>query len=60
VPISIVAHDPAVLDRVTPWGWNAGLRPDPHGPVWSMDTFRNRFLDTFSRQPTTLAAEAQR
>jgi hypothetical protein len=60
VPISIVAHDPAVLDRVTPWGWNVGLRPDAHGPVWSMDTFRNRFLDTFSRQPTTLAAEAQR
>jgi phosphatidylglycerophosphate synthase len=59
VPISIVAHDPAVVDQVASWGWRAGLRPDAHGPVWSMDTFRNRFLDTFSRQPTTLAADAR-
>ncbi len=27
VPITIVAKDPAVLERVTSWGWADGLRP---------------------------------
>jgi hypothetical protein len=27
VPISIVAHDPRVLDRISGWGWRDGLRP---------------------------------
>ena len=29
VPISIIAHDPAVLDRIAGWGWVDGLRPEP-------------------------------
>ena len=29
VPISIIAHDPAVLDRIAGWGWEDGLRPEP-------------------------------
>ena len=29
VPISIIAHDPAVLDRIAGWGWQTGLRPSP-------------------------------
>ncbi len=48
VPISVVARDPAVLDRISGWGWPAGLRPAPDAPVWRMDTFRDRFLATFS------------
>jgi hypothetical protein len=47
VPISIVARDPTVFERITPWGWQEGLRPDPHAPVWRMDTFRDRFLTAF-------------
>jgi phosphatidylglycerophosphate synthase len=56
VPISIVARDPAVLDRIASWGWQAGLQPAAEGPVWPMDAFRNRFLAAFGNQPTTLAA----
>jgi hypothetical protein len=47
VPITILAHDPAVLDRVAGWGWQDGLRPSPQAPVWRMDTFRDHFLTTF-------------
>lgn len=47
VPITIVAHDPAVLERISGWGWQAGLRPGPQAPVWKMDAFRDRFLTAF-------------
>jgi hypothetical protein len=47
VPITIVAHDPAVLDPVSGWGWQDGLNPSPQAPVWGMDTFRDRFLSAF-------------
>ena len=42
VPISVIAHDPAVLDRIAGWGWNDGLRPLPQAPVWPMSAFRDR------------------
>ena len=47
VPISVIAHDPAVLDRIGGWGWQNGLRPRPDAPVWKMDAFRDRFFDAF-------------
>ncbi|MBX6356290.1 MAG: sulfatase [Micromonosporaceae bacterium] len=47
VPITIIAHDPTVLDRISAWGWQDGLRPHPDAPVWRMDTFRDRFLTAF-------------
>jgi hypothetical protein len=47
VPITIVARDPAVLERISGWGWQGGLRPDPQAPVWKMDEFRDRFLTAF-------------
>ena len=47
VPISVIAHDPAVLKRIAGWGWNDGLRPRPHAPVWPMSAFRDRFLRAF-------------
>jgi hypothetical protein len=50
VPVTIVAHDKSVLDRIAGWNWEPGLRPDPHAPVWRMDTFRNQFLTTFGTQ----------
>jgi hypothetical protein len=48
VPITIVARDPAVLNRITGWGWQDGLHPDSNAPVWRMDAFRDRFLHAFS------------
>lgn len=48
VPITLVTRNQAVLDRVSSWGWDEGLRPGPHAPVWPMNAFRDRFLTTFS------------
>jgi phosphatidylglycerophosphate synthase len=53
VPISVIAHDPAVLKRISGWGWNAGLRPSPNAPVWPMSSFRDRFLNTFDSPAAT-------
>ena len=47
VPISIIAHDPAVLGKIAPWGWSTGLRPRSQAPVWPMDAFRDRFFSAF-------------
>ena len=47
MPISIVAHDPEVMDRISGWGWKDGLKPGPKAPVWRMDTFRDRFMTTY-------------
>jgi hypothetical protein len=52
VPISLVAHDPKVLDRISRWGWAPGMLPDPHGPVMRMDHFRNHFLSAFGSKRT--------
>ncbi len=48
VPVTILAGDPTVLDRVADWGWTAGMAPGSRAPVWPMDAFRDRFLATFS------------
>jgi phosphatidylglycerophosphate synthase len=53
VPISIIAHDPAVLKDIGSWGWSKGLRPNPKAPVWPMSAFRNRFLDAFDSPPAS-------
>jgi hypothetical protein len=47
VPITIVAHDKAVLDRISGWGWQDGLKPNPRAPVWKMSAFRDKFLTAF-------------
>ena len=47
VPITVIAHDPGVLKKISGWGWQAGLRPRPDAPVWRMDSFRDRFLDAY-------------
>ncbi|MGH8228411.1 MAG: CDP-alcohol phosphatidyltransferase family protein, partial [Steroidobacteraceae bacterium] len=48
VPVSIIAHDPAVLARISSWGWQDGMLPSPDAPVWPMSAFRDRFLAAFS------------
>ena len=50
VPISIIAHDPAVLRRVGGWHWVSGMRPTPAAAVWRMSAFRDRFLRAFGSQ----------
>ncbi|MEU8123709.1 sulfatase [Spirillospora sp. NPDC049024] len=47
VPITIVAKDRAVIDRISGWGWQDGLRPGRGTPVWPMSAFRDRFLTAF-------------
>jgi hypothetical protein len=53
VPITIVAHDPAVMNQISAWGWQDGMRPGPQAPVWPMDAFRDRFLTAYGPQPAT-------
>jgi hypothetical protein len=50
VPITIVARDKAVLNRIADWGWQPGLKPGPDAPVWRMDAFRDRFLTAYGPQ----------
>ncbi|RZU49273.1 hypothetical protein EV385_1015 [Krasilnikovia cinnamomea] len=50
VPVTIVAKDPKVLDRIAGWGWQDGLKPGAQAPVWPMEAFRDRFLTTFGPQ----------
>ncbi|MGW1000701.1 CDP-alcohol phosphatidyltransferase [Streptomyces sp. NPDC002520] len=51
VPVSIVAKDPKVLDRIAGWGWTDGLRPAHNAPVWKMSAFRDRFLTAYGSTP---------
>ncbi|NEW71176.1 sulfatase [Streptomyces rapamycinicus] len=51
VPVAIVAHDKAVLDRISHWGWDDGLMPGAKAPVWKMSSFRDRFLDAYGPNP---------
>ncbi|MEU0717340.1 sulfatase [Streptomyces lavendulocolor] len=47
VPVTVVARDPAVLERISDWGWQDGPKPGPDAPVWRMDAFRDRFLTAY-------------
>lgn len=58
VPVTVVAHDPEVLDRIDDWGWSDGLRPGDDAPVWRMDTFRDRFLTAYGEEPKAAGSPA--
>lgn len=51
VPISIVAKDPKVLDKISSWNWTEGLKPARNAPVWKMSSFRDRFLTAYGSTP---------
>lgn len=51
VPVSIVAKDPKVLQKIAGWGWTDGLRPAHDAPVWKMSAFRDRFLTAYGSVP---------
>jgi hypothetical protein len=53
VPISVIARDPKVMQRIDHWGWQRGIAPTPDAPVWPMDAFRDRFFATFGSTPST-------
>ena len=58
VPVMIVARDQNVIDQMSGWGWQSGLLPNPSAPVWRMDKFRDRFLNTFGGSQTVRASGA--
>lgn len=47
VPATVIAQDPAVIDRIADWKWQDGLYPRPDAPVWRMDTVRDRLFEAF-------------
>ncbi len=51
VPISVIAHDPKVIDQIAGWSWQDGISPSPRAPVWPMAAFRDRFLTAFGSSP---------
>jgi hypothetical protein len=53
VPIAISSRDTDVLDAISGWSWDEGLRPESDAPVWRMDAFRDRFLAAYSPSEET-------
>ncbi|MDI9833099.1 sulfatase [Streptomyces sp. KAU_LT] len=51
VPVTIVAKDPKVLERIEGWNWTEGLKPADDAPTWGMDRFRDRFLTAYGPGP---------
>nr|WP_107909894.1 sulfatase [Streptomyces chartreusis] len=47
VPVTIVARDPKVLDKIADWNWTDGLKPAENAPTWGMDRFRDRFMTAY-------------
>ncbi len=52
VPVSLIAHDPAVLRQISSWGWTPGLQPRTSTPTLPMNEFRDRFLAAFGSRRT--------
>ena len=53
VPIAIASRDRGVLDAISGWDWDEGLRPRADAPVWRMDAFRDRFLAAYGSRGET-------
>ena len=53
VPISVISRDTDVLDAISGWEWDEGLRPESDAPVWRMDAFRDRFLAAYGPSEET-------
>ena len=47
VPVTVIAQDPEVMQRIADWDWPSGLRPAPDAPVWPMDAIRDRLFTSF-------------
>jgi hypothetical protein len=60
VPVSVIARDPKVLERIAGWRWRDGLRPSAQTPVWPMHSFRDQFLLAFGSSPGHAPARGTR
>lgn len=49
IPVTVIARDKSVLERIADWRWNDGLHPG-NAPVWRMDEFRDKFFEAFGSQ----------
>lgn len=58
VPVTVIAADPAVVDLISGWRWDDGLRPSDEAPVWRMDAFRDEFLAAFGPEGKTVSTPA--
>lgn len=47
VPVHIVAGNPEVLKRLDRWKWQPGMLPAKGTPVYRMDEFRQKFVESF-------------
>jgi hypothetical protein len=52
IPVTIIARDKSVLEKIDSWEWADGLKPDASTPVWRMDEFRDKFFTAFGKQNT--------
>lgn len=52
IPITVVAHDKAVLNKIANWNWTDGIEPSATAPVWQMSDFRNKFFTAYGTEPT--------
>ncbi|MER5506464.1 sulfatase [Streptomyces sp. NPDC002766] len=50
VPVTVVARDPKVLQRISDWGWTEGIKPADNAPEWTMNKFRDRFMTAYGPQ----------
>jgi hypothetical protein len=51
IPVTVVAHDRSVLDKIASWHWTDGLQPAANAPVWKMSDFRNKFFAAYGSMP---------
>ena len=58
VPITIIARDPDVMNRIASWGWQPGMLPNSQAPVWPMDAFRDRFLTAYAPRSAMVPTSA--
>ncbi|MFE9835598.1 sulfatase [Streptomyces sp. NPDC005551] len=56
VPVTVVAHDPKVLEKISGWNWTEGLKPAEDAPRWGMDKFRDRFMTAYGPHPDAAGA----
>ena len=47
VPVTVIAQDPTISQRIAGWHWDRGLLPSDHAPVWPMSALRDRILTSF-------------
>jgi hypothetical protein len=47
VPMHIVSGNPELLKRLDSWHWQAGMVPLKDTPVYRMDEFRKKFVESF-------------